>query len=87
MRALFLTSDFDWSSRKFAKKWDAIYVVIPSGELFKEILEKHPEDRIRLEHERAELLSRLPYEGVQTYNSYDELITMVKSRFNIQSRI
>jgi len=87
MKAIFLTNDLEWSTRKFANKWDAVYVALPSGELFKKICDENPADRLRLEHERAELLSRLPYESVATYNSFDELEKMLKTRFNIQSRI
>jgi hypothetical protein len=87
MKAVFLTNDLEWATRRFKNKWDAVYVSLPSGELFKKICDENPADRLRLEHERAELLSRLPYESVATYNTFDELEKMLKHRFNIQSRI
>ena len=87
MKAIFLTNDLSWAERRFENKWDAVFVVMPSGDLFKKICDEHPDVAEELKHERAEMLSRLPYESVQTYNSFDELERMLKAKFNIQSRI
>jgi len=86
LRCIFLTSEYDWSMKRF--KRDAVYVAIPSRNLHKEILESSPKDqREQIEKDRMEFINRLPYDAVKTYNSFGELETMVRSRFDIQHRI
>jgi adenylate kinase family enzyme len=86
LRCIFLTSDYAWSMKKFKK--DALYVAIPSHSLHKSILESAPkEERDQIEKDRIEFINRLPYESVKTYNSFAELESMVRSRFDIQHKI
>lgn len=86
LRIIILTADFAWSHKKF--KNDALYVAIPSHSLHKQILESTPKDqREQVEKDRIEFINRLPFESVKTYNSFAELETMVRSRFDIQHRI
>ena len=86
LRIILLTSDFEWSSRKFRN--DALYVAIPSHSLHKQVLESTPKDiREQVEKDRIEFINRLPFESVKTYNSFGELEAMVRSRFDIQHRL
>ena len=86
LRIIILTSDFEWSHKKFSN--DALYVAIPSHTLHKQILESTvKEQREQVEKDRIDFINRLPFESVKTYNSFSELETMVRSRFDIQHRI
>lgn len=86
LKIILLTSDFEWSHKKF--KNDALYVAIPSHNLHKQILESTPKDqREQVEKDRIEFINRLPFESVKTYNTFAELESMVRSRFDIQHRI
>lgn len=86
LRIIILTAEFAWSHKKF--KNDALYVAIPSHTLHKQILESTPKDqREQVEKDRIEFINRLPFESVKTYNSFAELESMVRSRFDIQHRI
>lgn len=86
LRVILLTADYSWSRKKF--KDDALYVAIPSHELHKKILESaSKEDRDQIEKDRIEFINRLPYDSVKTYNSFIELESMVRSRFDIQHKI
>lgn len=68
LRCIFLTSDFDWSVKRF--KSDQIYVAIPSQNLHKSILEAAPkEEREAIASHRLDFIQRLPFESVKTYNS------------------
>jgi hypothetical protein len=86
LRVILLTADYSWSRKKF--KDDALYVAIPSHDLHKQILESAPkEDRDQIEKDRIEFINRLPYDSVKTYNSFLELESMVRARFDIQHKI
>lgn len=86
LKIILLTADFEWSHKKF--KNDALYVAIPSHNLHKQILESTPKDqREQVEKDRIEFINRLPFESVKTYNTFAELESMVRSRFDIQHRI
>lgn len=86
LRVILLTADYSWSRKKF--KDDALYVAIPSHDLHKKILESAPkEQRDQIEKDRIEFINRLPYDSVKTYNTFLELETMVRTRFDIQHKI
>lgn len=86
LRVILLTADYSWSRKKF--KDDALYVAIPSHDLHKRILETAAkEERDQIEKDRIEFINRLPYDGVKTYNSFEELESMVRARFDIQHKI
>jgi adenylate kinase family enzyme len=86
LRCIILTADYAWSRKKF--KDDALYVAVPSHDLHKSILESAPKDeRDQIEKDRMEFINRLPYESVKTYNSFGELESMIRSRFDIQHKI
>lgn len=86
LRVILLTADYSWSRKKF--KDDALYVAIPSHDLHKQILETAPkEERDQIEKDRIEFINRLPYDSVKTYNSFLELESMVRARFDIQHKI
>jgi hypothetical protein len=86
LRVILLTADYSWSRKKF--KDDALYVAIPSHDLHKQILESAPkEERDQIEKDRIEFINRLPYDSVKTYNSFLELESMVRARFDIQHKI
>lgn len=86
LRVILLTADYSWSRKKF--KDDALYVAIPSHDLHKQILESAAkDDRDQIEKDRIEFINRLPYDSVKTYNSFLELESMVRARFDIQHKI
>lgn len=86
LRVILLTADYSWSRKKFRD--DALYVAIPSHDLHKQILESAPkEERDQIEKDRIEFINRLPYDSVKTYNSFLELESMVRARFDIQHKI
>lgn len=86
LRAIFLTSDFNWSLKRFKK--DQIYVSIPSAKLHKEIVDNAPEgEKETIRNHRLEFIHQLPFESVRTYNSFQELENLVRERFDIQHKI
>ena len=86
MQTIFLTSDYEWSTRSFPAH--RIYVTIPSRELQATITASTPKDQHeKLDRQRVEFVSRLPYDAVKTFNSYDELEEMLRSLFAVQHRI
>jgi hypothetical protein len=85
MKAVLITSDYEWSSRNF--ETHCIYAALPSRDLHKQILETTPkEDTDRVEKQRVDFISRLPYDAVRTFNTYDELETMIRTLFDIQHK-
>jgi hypothetical protein len=86
LKCVFLTSDFEWSMRRF--KHDALYVAIPSHNLHNQILESaSKEQRESIQRARTDFINRLPFESVKTYNSFGELESMIRARFDIQHKI
>ena len=85
MKAVLITSDYEWSSRNF--ETHCIYAALPSRDLHKQILETTPkEDTERVEKQRVDFISRLPYDAVRTFNTYDELENMIRTLFDIQHK-
>lgn len=85
LKAVMITSDFEWSSRNFDSH--CIYAALPSRDLHKHIAEATAkEDKERVERQRTEFISRLPYDAVRTFNTYDELEAMIRSLFDIQHK-
>jgi hypothetical protein len=85
MKAVLITSDYEWSSRNFEPH--CIYAALPSRDLHKQIVEATPKDDVeRVEKQRVEFISRLPYDAVRTFNTYDELEQMIRTLFDIQHK-
>jgi hypothetical protein len=85
MSAIFVTSDYEWSTRNFAPH--RLYVAIPSRDLHHKIIESStPDERDKVDRIRTEFISRLSYDSVRTFNTYDELESMIRSRFGIQHK-
>jgi hypothetical protein len=64
-----------------------IYAALPSRDLHKQIVEATPKDDVeRVEKQRVEFISRLPYDAVRTFNTYDELEQMIRTLFDIQHK-
>lgn len=85
MKAVLITSDYEWSTRNFDAH--STYVALPSRDLHKQILDSTPkEDVERTEKQRTEFISRLPYDAVRTFNTYDELEQMIRVLFDIQHK-
>lgn len=85
MKAVLITSDYEWSTRNFESQ--CTYAAIPSRDLHKQILEATPkEDKERVEKQRVDFISRLPYDAVRTFNTYDELEQMIRTLFDIQHK-
>ena len=85
MKAVLITSDYEWSSRNFEPH--CIYAALPSRDLHKQIVDATPKDDVeRVEKQRVEFISRLPYDAVRTFNTYDELEQMIRTLFDIQHK-
>ena len=85
MSAIFVTSDYEWSTRNFAPH--RLYVAVPSRDLHLKILDTTPADeKEKIERIRTEFISRLSYDAVRTFNTYEELETMLRSLFGIQHK-
>jgi hypothetical protein len=85
MKAVLITSDYEWSSRNFEPH--CIYAALPSRDLHKQIVEATPKDEVdRVEKQRVDFISRLPYDAVRTFNTYDELEQMIRTLFDIQHK-
>lgn len=86
MQTIFLTSDYEWSERSFPGH--RLYVAIPSRELHNTIVAASPkEQHEKMDKQRTEFISRLPYEAAKTFNSFAELEEMLRSLFDIQHRV
>lgn len=85
MSAIFVTSDYEWSTRNFPPH--RLFVAIPSRDLHLKIVESTPKDeKEKIERTRTEFISRLSYDSVRTFNSYDELESMIRTLFGIQHK-
>jgi hypothetical protein len=80
-RVLFLSGDYDWSVKTF--KGDALYVLLPSQELFETIISdiEDPEERRQIKEERERYIAKLSYSSIRTYNSFVELEGLIRNRF------
>lgn len=86
MKTIYLTSDYEWSLRSFPAH--RVYVTIPSRELQTTIIASTPKElHEKMDRQRTEFISRLPYDAVKTFNSYAELEEMLRSLFEIQHRV
>lgn len=86
MQTIYLTSDYEWSTRSFPAH--RLYVAIPSRELHSTIVATaHKDKHEKMERQRTEFISRLPYEAAKTFNSFGELEDMLRSLFDIQHRV
>lgn len=86
MKTIYLTSDYEWSLRSFPAH--RVYVTIPSRELQATIIASTPKElHEKMDRQRTEFISRLPYDAVKTFNSYAELEEMLRSLFEIQHRV
>lgn len=81
MKALFLSSDLDWVQN--VGKLESTYVCIPSSPFIEEMI-LDEEEKKELLNSRAYILHKLPEKAITIYNSYEELMTLVKLRFGIQ---
>jgi hypothetical protein len=86
MQTIYLTSDYEWSTRSFPAH--RIYVALPSRELHAKTVATTPKDQQeKMERQRTEFISRLPYEAAKTFNSFEELEEMLRSLFDVQHRV
>lgn len=85
MKAVLITSDYEWSTRNFDPF--CTYVALPSRHLHHQILETTPKDEVeRVDKQRTDFISHLPYDAVRTFNTYDELENMIRALFDIQHK-
>tara|TARA_Y100000780_G_scaffold35307_2_gene28532 strand:- start:1013 stop:1630 length:618 start_codon:yes stop_codon:yes gene_type:complete len=86
LRVLFVTSSYSFSSL-FRK--DAVCVASPNSDFFEKILKKEDaETRETLRKRRQFLLDSVPVKNaITTYNSYDELETMVRDRMGLKRHL
>lgn len=85
MRAVFITSDYEWSTRNFDPQ--CLYATIPSRDLHKQILEATPADeKEKVDKQRTDFITRLPYDAVRTFHTFDELEQMIRNLFDIQHK-
>jgi len=80
LKVLFVTSCWAWAQRF---RQDAVSIACPDRDFFAQILERFPETKDELRVKREEFLESVPKACVQTYNSYEELESMVRKRLDI----
>ena len=86
MQTIYLTSDYEWSQRSFPAH--RLFVAIPSRTLHTTLVASSPkEQHDKLDTQRVEFISRLPYEAAKTFNSFAELEDMLRSLFDVQHRV
>jgi hypothetical protein len=86
MQTIYLTSDYEWSQRSFPAH--RLFVAIPSRTLHTTLVASSPkEQHDKLDKQRVEFISRLPYEAAKTFNSFAELEDMLRSLFDVQHRV
>jgi len=79
-RVIYLTSDLEFAKSRVRE--DAIYCLLPSAELFDEITKDLSEEKkAEIRKDREHFLAKIPYEGIKTFHKWDELETLIRSKF------